>query len=340
MTRVIVVGAGLAGLTAARYLQKAGVDVTVLEASDAIGGRVRSDVVAGWRCDRGFQVINPRYKEIRRLKVLEGIDFDPVSPNIRWVSGSGDELIGLNHLSASILQSPMKIRSEVGRFFRGVFLTEPRTIPSKIRRQVQRSFILGRPGLPTNGLAEFTHALATGLSDIRLNHRVERVDSQSVSGSFGTLSADAVIVATTISVTSALLGTPLGGDYLPSHTWYHAVSAPMKASAYLAVTEDGPVVNSVVVSERNGQALIATTALELLGDAELKRELERIWGSLDFQLVHEISIPESLPKYEEKIPAMINGVYLAGDYLTLPSQQGAMASGRQAAERILKTRGR
>jgi hypothetical protein len=114
----------------------------------------------------------------------------------------------------------------------------------------------------------------------------------------------------------------------------------MKASAYLAVTEDGPVVNSVVVSERNGQALIATTALELLGDAELKRELERIWGSLDFQLVHEISIPESLPKYEEKIPAMINGVYLAGDYLTLPSQQGAMASGRQAAERILKTRGR
>ena len=73
LSKVIVVGAGLAGLTAARYLQYAGFDVTLLEASDAIGGRVRSDEINGWRCDRGFQVINPRYREIRRSKSTQDI---------------------------------------------------------------------------------------------------------------------------------------------------------------------------------------------------------------------------------------------------------------------------
>lgn len=62
---VVVVGAGLAGLAAARHLVRAGRDVVVLEAADAVGGRVRTDVVEGFRCDRGFQVINTGYPEIR-----------------------------------------------------------------------------------------------------------------------------------------------------------------------------------------------------------------------------------------------------------------------------------
>ena len=55
---VIVVGAGLA---CAQRLSRAGVEVVVLEASDGVGGRVRTDVVDGYRCDRGFQLLNPSY---------------------------------------------------------------------------------------------------------------------------------------------------------------------------------------------------------------------------------------------------------------------------------------
>ena len=58
-TDVVIVGAGLAGLACAQRLTRAGIDVVIREASDAVGGRVRTDVIDGDRCDRGFQLINP-----------------------------------------------------------------------------------------------------------------------------------------------------------------------------------------------------------------------------------------------------------------------------------------
>ncbi len=55
---VLIVGAGLAGLNAAITLQEAGRDVRLIESSDRPGGRVTSDVIDGFICDRGFQLIN------------------------------------------------------------------------------------------------------------------------------------------------------------------------------------------------------------------------------------------------------------------------------------------
>ena len=71
---VVVVGAGLAGLSAARQLAVAGRDVHVLEAGDDIGGRVRTDVVDGMLLDRGFQLYNPSYEEGARILDLNSLD--------------------------------------------------------------------------------------------------------------------------------------------------------------------------------------------------------------------------------------------------------------------------
>ncbi|WP_332368172.1 FAD-dependent oxidoreductase [Spirosoma telluris] len=52
---VIIVGAGIAGLSCAVHLKQAGIQALILEASDGVGGRVRTDVVDGFRLDRDFR---------------------------------------------------------------------------------------------------------------------------------------------------------------------------------------------------------------------------------------------------------------------------------------------
>lgn len=74
MRDAVVVGAGVAGLVAALDLARAGLDVLVLEASDGVGGRVRTDAVAGFRLDRGFQVLSTAYPQVRRRLDLASLD--------------------------------------------------------------------------------------------------------------------------------------------------------------------------------------------------------------------------------------------------------------------------
>ncbi len=65
---IIIIGAGLAGLACANWLHRAGRSVLVLEAADAVGGRVRTDVTPeGFRLDRGFQILLTDYPEARRM---------------------------------------------------------------------------------------------------------------------------------------------------------------------------------------------------------------------------------------------------------------------------------
>jgi phytoene dehydrogenase-like protein len=89
MNQVVVIGAGLAGLSCALSLEAAGVAVTLLEASDAPGGRVRTDVVNGFHLDRGFQVLLTAYPEARRQLDYGSLQLKKFEPGaLVWHGGS------------------------------------------------------------------------------------------------------------------------------------------------------------------------------------------------------------------------------------------------------------
>lgn len=82
----LIIGAGLAGLTAATVLQSAKHDCHVIEAADAVGGRVRTDVVNGFRLDRGFQVLLTAYPTAQKYLDYSSLDLRSFEPGawIRW----------------------------------------------------------------------------------------------------------------------------------------------------------------------------------------------------------------------------------------------------------------
>jgi protoporphyrinogen oxidase len=87
---VVIVGAGLAGLSAAREIQRHGLSVIVLDSSDAVGGRVRTDIVDGFQLDRGFQVMLTAYPELQTQVDMRALDLRPFDPGaLVWRNGKG-----------------------------------------------------------------------------------------------------------------------------------------------------------------------------------------------------------------------------------------------------------
>ncbi|MEV4415278.1 NAD(P)/FAD-dependent oxidoreductase [Catellatospora sp. NPDC049609] len=74
---VAIIGAGLSGLVAARWLADAGLRVAVYEAGDDVGGRVRTDEVDGFLLDRGFQVICPAYPALATEVDVDALHLRP-----------------------------------------------------------------------------------------------------------------------------------------------------------------------------------------------------------------------------------------------------------------------
>lgn len=91
---VVVVGAGLAGLSAARVAADAGRSVAVLEAADGVGGRVRTDVVDGFRLDRGFQVLLTAYPEVERQLDLAALQMRHFAPGAMIRTGGRFVTVG------------------------------------------------------------------------------------------------------------------------------------------------------------------------------------------------------------------------------------------------------
>ncbi|KRO42887.1 MAG: hypothetical protein ABR58_05635, partial [Acidimicrobium sp. BACL19 MAG-120924-bin39] len=77
---VAIIGAGLAGLAAARHLHSRSLNVVVLEAQDDVGGRIRTDLVDGFRLDRGFQTLLTSYPELQRQIDTAALDLCKFAP--------------------------------------------------------------------------------------------------------------------------------------------------------------------------------------------------------------------------------------------------------------------
>ncbi|WP_410665365.1 NAD(P)/FAD-dependent oxidoreductase [Amycolatopsis sp. lyj-84] len=139
---VIVVGAGLAGLSAAARLHRAGVRVTVLEASDDVGGRVRTDEVDGFRLDRGFQVLLPAYPAVRRLITVDDLRLRRFTRGTiaafpdghRWLAGPWNGLPSIKGLAQFATHHP-------GDALRmtGLVLRDALTPNSFVRKDAQRT---------------------------------------------------------------------------------------------------------------------------------------------------------------------------------------------------------
>lgn len=77
---ITIIGAGISGLTAAVYLHKKGFKIKILEASEKAGGRIKTDIIDGFRLDRGFQVLLTEYPETKALIDYEKLNLKRFSP--------------------------------------------------------------------------------------------------------------------------------------------------------------------------------------------------------------------------------------------------------------------
>jgi len=382
--KVVVIGAGLAGLSAAITLENEGVSVTVLESSDRPGGRVSSDVIDGFICDRGFQLINANYPEIKRLGLIKDINFISASSVIEVARDErririGDPrsalLSAFNSETGSILEKFGLIKyllfrkpaASVGQelknnglgktyervlrpFLTGVFLADPLLVSAEYGRTAIKHFVSGNSGLPVGGVKVFSEELASRVSDIRYGVQVNSVKKNTVKTSKGNFEADAIIVATDATTAAQLLDLTEVPQLVGCTTWYHSTKESPTTSKSLIVDSQnrGPVVNTMVISNMMpdyapvGKNLISSTSIIPTTESEVRRHLSVMYGTdtRNWKLVAKYEIPSALPLsgLETKLASgahVKDSIFIAGDYKSAPSQNGALLSGRLAALSVL-----
>lgn len=116
---VIIIGGGLSGLTAARQLHDEGVDFLLLEASDRIGGRVKTDVVDGFRLDHGFQVLLTAYPKVRQWLDYDELELKTFLPGavLLYTDGNqghlGDPMRDFNSLFPTLFSKAGTLRDKL-----------------------------------------------------------------------------------------------------------------------------------------------------------------------------------------------------------------------------------
>jgi len=407
--RVLIVGGGVAGLTCALRLAEAGTPVLVLEASDRVGGRVRTDEVDGFRLDRGFQILLTAYPEAQRLLDYAALDLRKFRPGARIFTGKGftrladpwrSPLAGLasalspvgslrDKLRVARLRSgarrgtvdelyarPQETAAERLRemgfsesmqqgflrpFLSGIFLEEELGTSSRMLEFVFRMFSMGDAAIPAMGMEEIPRQMASGLpaGSIRTGARVEEVRADGVTLEGGeTLSGAAVVVAVEETESTRLggAGDDPGGSSVTC-VYFAADRAPVRGPhLILDGTGTGPATNVAFPSEVSdryapaGRTLVSASVIGMPDpdDAALAKSVQdqlTTWFGEDvgsWRHIRSYRIPFALPRMSPerfepvvRSPRTDKGIYVAGDHLDTGSLNGAMASGRRAAECVL-----
>jgi len=401
---VVVVGAGLAGLVAARRLTDAGLDVAVLDTDDRVGGRVRTDLVDGFRFDAGFQAVCPAYPAVAREFDVAALDLRPFLPGVRVHAGGGSRLFaltgagvrdglaalaggqfgpgdllalatlsGLDAAGVTAVKrradrstyrelrrlgcSNQLINTVLAPFLSGVFLEPQLATSSRVFHLVWRSFLRGGAALPAAGMCALPDQLAARLpaGAVRLRTAVAKVAPGRVLAADGTRwRAGAVVVATDATAAATLVPGIRPAAWNSVTTYYHATTEPLATEPVLRVApDDHLVVNTAVVSAvapayaPPGTSLVATSVLGVppsIVDTEhaVRARLPRLYGVAHrgWTAVAAYPVACALPAMPAPHPLrgrarIENGLYVCGDHRDTSSIQGALASGRRAAEAVL-----
>lgn len=411
---VLIVGAGVSGLVAAVELKRRGFEVQVLEASDDVGGRVRTDEVDGFLLDRGFQVLLTAYPEARRClnyPSLDLRDFEPgaivrcdgrfhtVADPVRRLRKAiraafapigtvGDKLLIaelrgylLDQEIDEVLSQPEVTTLEalreygfservIDRFFRpflgGVFLDPELATSSRMFRFVYRMFSQGMAALPNRGMQQIPRQLANQLGDgvIRFHSTVQRVWQGGAQLSSGEeLHADAVVVACDPAHAAQLL--PDAGIRTAMRSvrclYFAAHDVPI-GGKYLVLNGEGEgPINSVCVPSTiapgyapPGRHLVSVTVLHAALDEEhllhdVRQQLVDWFGekAKAWQFLRSYHIQDALPDQtlahggvHMSNVRLTPGLFVCGDHCGSASLNGAMLSGRRAAEAVCGEIGR
>ncbi|MCE2764372.1 MAG: FAD-dependent oxidoreductase [Ilumatobacteraceae bacterium] len=398
---VVVVGAGLAGLSAARLLRERGHDVTVLEASDGIGGRVRTDRVDGFLLDRGFQVLLTAYPEMKRQFDVDALDlraFDPgalvwmngrghtVSDPFRKPStllatatapvgtpldkgriavlrarvrrGDGSQLLrGDDITTAEMLRGAGFSERMVRRFFTplvgGIQLDPNLDASRRMFDVVFRMLSQGDAAVPAHGMGVIPAQLASRIDagSIHLSTPVTAIHSDGVEVDGRRVEAHAVLVATEGPVAATLLGLPAVRSRSVSCVYFAADEAPT-TSRYIILdgTAEGPALNIAVMSNVSphyapaGSHLIAAAVPGSLDDGletTVREQMSRMFGPRaeswrhlrTYRIAH--GQPDQSPPFSPKKRVHLrDNIFVAGDHRDTASIQGALYSGRRAADAV------
>ena len=400
-TDVLVIGAGLSGLVAARQLIAAGLRVRVLEAADTPGGRVATDVVDGYRMDHGFQVTCPAYPGMVREFDLDALKLKRFARGVGVVENGrvrrlvasprrAPEVItgGLVKVRDAMALSALSFRdavlparglkqkpqrttlAELRRsgvspdlvdrvlrpFLAGVFLEDELETSGRFFHLVWRSFLRGGAAIPALGMRAMPEQLAAGLP-IDYGVRVSKLTSAGAITEDGQrFEATNVLVATDASTAAHLLPGLPEPQWRSVTTYYHATSTRLDADPMLLLDPAGGVLaNTVPISvvapdyAPPGRTLISTSVLGVPEDIDaaerkVRERLAVIYGTTDLDLVRSYPIAHALPAMPATHPLRQNARvapnrYVCGDHRATSSIQGALASGRQAAEIIIASLG-